>query len=321
MGFACVLNDQVQPAPEASTVRKHVEALEKFVEWRIQRAPDLVSMAANRQMYGVMMEVLRADTKAVRKAERKHTQKNNLVSERAKRGKHVDAKQLFAALRNTIKTWWKPAIQMIQEEQVTVNDVFECGTAKGARRMWNRMLGTLFVAFYCYHPNRPQALVQITMGSFDAFVTSATPIPFSGVRAMHGCVYLNARMCDATGKTEESAGPQTLVLEDKMKRLCVEYRDHFRPMSGASEDKDAPLFVTVKGSKLPSGGPAFAMREFCSFETAILGDGAAITPTDAFKIMAHYIKQTDPRAIDDIVQARGTSLLTFERNYQVRHGP
>lgn len=194
------------------------------------------------------------------------------------------------------------------------------------------MLGTLFVLFWCHHPNRPQALVQLTLGQFDDFVKRRVPMEFHG-------------------KTEASSGAQTLVFAEQVTEYVQCYVQYARK-PGKRED---PLFVTFNHCRLKTGDPAKCTRAFCA---SVFGPEVRLTPTDLFKasfrllcavflwqlravvsirpcvltrlclfcaltrvsqIFAERVMENDPSAIRHVLKARGTSEAVFQKHYDLTH--
>jgi hypothetical protein len=290
--IACLtfLQTSVRPKPLPATVRKHVEALEQAAQWRKSASDNLTVLTTIRSNYETVTELVRRDSRAVRKQEKKRAFEQvglcvacvvgakgllasfqnqptqNLIPVREAQGKHVSAETVLEALDHCIETFWNPKVQEARENKEAAKSITFFGETNTLQRpTWCRIIGTLVCAFYCHHPNRPQALMQVTLGKFKAFVEHGTPMPFHG-------------------KTELSTGPQTLIFEPFMRKLAEEYLECFRPATGADTDPEAPLLVTFGGNALPNGGPSECLRIFFEFEKHIVGDGVRITPTDLFKV-------------------------------------
>ena len=97
------------------------------------------------------------------------------MESRVAAGRHVEADKIREAVQHALNTWWAKMIELAQSGKPAM--IVLCGP-EGGRRLeaWMKIIGLIATAFYCHHPNRPQAMCQIQMGHF----LSEQPIPFSG---------------------------------------------------------------------------------------------------------------------------------------------
>jgi hypothetical protein len=131
-------------------------------------------MTALDQQYGTVLSLVRKSFVDVRRKETLDTRRRNVLPARVQRGKHVDAATLRRALEHSTKEVLGPVFSSLRRGQpraatfATLPGVPEDEDGdtpvETPRARWMRMLGTLIVAFYCHHPNRPQAILQVTLG-------------------------------------------------------------------------------------------------------------------------------------------------------------
>jgi hypothetical protein len=110
--FRSHVETTIRPPPSPPALRKHLEAYSSLATWRKHAwCHDLDTMSRMEQLYKTVETFLRDVFASLRREERKHIHRKNLVHNRISEGKYKDAETIRSALQAHLDTWWCTAFQ------------------------------------------------------------------------------------------------------------------------------------------------------------------------------------------------------------------